>query len=129
MDTKDIKKKVVIVEDDEHISKVYRLKLESEGFTTVIAFDGEEAVEKIFSEKPDLILLDLMLPKKDGFWVLEQVRNKPEFLKTTIIVLSNLWEQSDKERALVLGANDFLVKIDNSIQEVVDKVKEYLSKI
>jgi len=122
----DNKKKVVIVEDDEHIAKVYRLKLESEGIISILASDGEEAVDKIFSEKPDLILLDLMLPKKDGFWVLEQTRANLEFLNTPIIVLSNLWEQTDKERALVLGANDYLVKIDNTIQEVVDKVKVYL---
>ena len=120
------KKKIVIVEDDEHIAKVYRLKLESEGMDPIIASDGEEAVAKIFSEKPDLVLLDLMLPKKDGFWVLDQVRQNKEFLYMPVIVLSNLWEQTDKERALVLGANDYLVKIDTSIQEVVDKIRGYL---
>ena len=120
------KKKIVIVEDDEHIAKVYRLKLESEGMDPIIASDGEEAVEKIFSEKPDLVLLDLMLPKKDGFWVLDQVRQNKEFLHLPVIVLSNLWEQTDKERALVLGANDYLVKIDTTIQEVVDKIRGYI---
>jgi len=120
------KKKIVIVEDDEHIAKVYRLKLESEGMDPIIASDGEEAVAKIFSEKPDLVLLDLMLPKKDGFWVLDQVRQNKEFLYMPVIVLSNLWEQTDKERALVLGANDYLVKIDTTIQEVVDKIRGYL---
>ena len=120
------KKKIVIVEDDEHIAKVYRLKLESEGMDPIIASDGEEAVAKIFSEKPDLVLLDLMLPKKDGFWVLDQVRQNKEFLYIPVIVLSNLWEQTDKERALVLGANDYLVKIDTTIQEVVDKIRGYL---
>jgi two-component system response regulator VicR len=122
------KSKIVIVEDDEHIAKVYRLKLESEGMDSVTAGDGEEAVEKIFSEKPDLVLLDLMLPKKDGFWVLEEVRKNPQFLNTPIIVLSNRWEQSDKERALVLGATDYLVKIDTTIGEVVDKIRGYLKK-
>lgn len=122
----DTRKKIVIVEDDEHIAKVYKMKFESEGMDSVIAVDGEEAVAKILSEKPDLILLDLMLPKKDGFWVLEQVRKTLEFLNTPIIVLSNMWEQADKERALVLGANEFLVKVETSIQEVVDKVKENL---
>lgn len=120
------KKKILIVEDDEHIAKVYRLKLETEGMNPIIAFDGEEAAKKIFSEKPDLVLLDLMLPKKDGFWVLDKVRQNKEFIKVPIIVLSNLWEQTDKERALVLGANDYLVKIDTTIQEVVDKIKSYI---
>ncbi|MEI6580675.1 MAG: response regulator [bacterium] len=119
-------KKIVIVEDDEHIAKVYRLKLELEKIDAIIASDGEDAVSKVFSEKPDLILLDLMLPKKDGFWVLEQVRHNTAFLNTPIIVLSNLWEQADKERALVLGANDYLVKIDTTIQEVIDKIKVYI---
>jgi two-component system response regulator VicR len=122
----DQNKKVVIVEDDEHIAKVYRLKLEEHNIVPIIASDGEEAVQKVFSEKPDLILLDVMLPKKDGFWVLEQVRSNVEFLNTPIIVLSNLWEQTDRERALVLGASDYLVKIDNTIQEVVDKIEGYL---
>ena len=120
-----MKRKIIIVEDDEHIAKVYRLKLESEGMDPVIASDGEEALEKIIKEKPDLILLDLMLPKKDGFWVLDKVRQNKDFLKTPVIVLSNLWEQADKERALVLGANDYLVKIDTTIQEVVDKINSY----
>ena len=123
----DKKKKILIVEDDEHIAKVYKLKFELEGMESITAGDGEDAVQKIFSEKPDLVLLDLMLPKKDGFWVLEQTRQNLEFLNTPIIVLSNMWEQSDKERALVLGANDFLVKIDTTIQEVINKVKEKLN--
>jgi two-component system response regulator VicR len=122
----DKKFKILIVEDDEYVAKVYRLKFESEGMEPVISGDGEDAVEKILSIKPDLVLLDLMLPKKDGFWVLEKVRQNPVSFRTPVIVLSNVWEQADKERALVLGANDFLVKIDTSIQEVVDKVKERL---
>jgi two-component system response regulator VicR len=75
MDTN--KKKVMIVEDDEHISKVYEIKLAKEGFVTSLAVDGEEAVTKISSEKPDLILLDLMIPKKDGFGVLEDIKKIP----------------------------------------------------
>src|SRR3989344_5183769 len=120
------KKKVMIVEDDEHISKVYEIKLAKEGFVTSLAVDGEEAVTKITSEKPDLILLDLMIPKKDGFGVLEDIKKNPELAGIPVIVLSNLGQQSDQDRALGLGANEYLVKVDYPIQEVVNRIKKYL---
>ncbi|MFA5997412.1 MAG: response regulator [Candidatus Paceibacterota bacterium] len=119
-------KKVMIVEDDEHISRVYEIKLAKEGLTSLTVRDGEEAVAKIASERPDLILLDLMLPKKDGFWVLEQMGKNPDLVKIPVVVLSNLGQQSDQDRALELGAKEYLVKVDTSIQDVVDKVKGYL---
>lgn len=125
MDTN--KKKVMIVEDDEHISKVYEIKLAKDGITTILARDGEEAVVKIIAEKPDMILLDLMVPKKDGFGVLEEIKKIPDLAKIPVIVLSNLGQQSDQERALALGANEYLVKVDYPIQDVIDKVKGYLS--
>ncbi|MEI7765700.1 MAG: response regulator [bacterium] len=118
------KNKIIIVEDDEHLAKIYKLKFESEGINSIVISDSEEAVARIFLEKPDLVLLDLILPKKDGFWVLEQVRQNKEFMNTPIIVLSNMWEQKDRERALVLGANDFLVKNDVSIEEVAERVRK-----
>lgn len=120
-------KKVMIVEDDEHISRVYEIKLSKEGIQSSLARDGEEAVEKITKERPQLILLDLMIPKKDGFWVLEQLEKNPDLMKIPVIVLSNLGQKSDQSRALELGAEEYLVKVDTSIQEVVDKVKGYLS--
>ena len=124
MDTN--KKKVMIVEDDEHISKVYEIKLAKEGYATSLAVDGDEAVAKITSEKPDLILLDLMIPKKDGFGVLEDIKKVPELASIPVIVLSNLGQQSDQDRALGLGANEYLVKVDYPIQEEVDRIKGYL---
>ena len=124
MDTN--KKKVMIVEDDEHISKVYEIKLAKEGYATSLAVDGDEAVAKITSEKPDLILLDLMIPKKDGFGVLEDIKKVPSLAGIPVIVLSNLGQQSDQDRALGLGANEYLVKVDYPIQEVVNRIKKYL---
>lgn len=120
------KKKVVVVEDDEHISKVYEIKLAKEGIDVILARDGEEAVAKIISERPDLVLLDLMIPKKDGFGVLEDIKKIPEVANIPVIVLSNLGQQSDQDHALALGAADYLVKVDYSIQEVIDRVKGYL---
>ncbi len=120
-------KKILIVEDDIHISKVYEIKFTKNGFITSIALDGEEAVAKIIAEKPDLVLLDLMLPKKDGFSVLEDIKKIPELAHIPIIVLSNLGQQVDKDRAIALGAREYLVKVDYPIQDVIDKVKAYLS--
>ncbi|KKS58293.1 MAG: chemotaxis protein CheY, partial [Candidatus Nomurabacteria bacterium GW2011_GWA2_42_41] len=76
MDTN--KKKIMVVEDDEHISKVYEIKFAKEGIDVSLARDGEEAIVKITAEKPDVILLDLMIPKKDGFGVLEEIKKNPE---------------------------------------------------
>lgn len=120
-------KKVLIIEDDEHISKVYELKLAKEGIETAVARDGEEGIAKIVSEKPDLVMLDLMIPRKDGFAVLDEVRKNPAIKDIPIIVFSNLGQKADKDRALSLGAKEYVVKVDLPIQEVIAKVKGYLS--
>ncbi|MEK7452919.1 MAG: response regulator [Patescibacteria group bacterium] len=119
-------KKIVILEDDDHILKVYEVKFGKENITTIIARDGEEGMEKIKSEKPDAILLDLMLPKKDGFSVLEDIKKIPELAKIPVIVLSNLSQKSDQERVMLMGANEYLVKVDYPIKEIVNKVKAHL---
>lgn len=119
-------KKVLIIEDDEQVARVYTIKLKQEGIETSVAVDGETGLEKIISEKPNLVLLDLMLPKKDGFWVLEEIVKKPELKKIPVVVLSNLGQEQDKEQALKLGVKDYLVKADISIKEVVEKIKKYL---
>lgn len=123
------KKKVVVVEDDEHISKVYEIKLAKENINAMVARDGEEAVVMINAEKPDLIILDLMVPKKDGFGVLEEIKKNIELAKIPVIILSNLGQKKDQDRALALGANEYLVKMDYSIQDIIDKVKGYLGGI
>lgn len=119
-------KKVLIIEDDEHISKVYEIKLLKEGVEVSLARDGDEAMVKVL-EKPDMIILDLMIPKKDGFLVLEDIKKNPELARIPIIILSNLGQQQDQERAMALGANEYLVKVDYPIQDVIEKVKGYLS--
>ena len=119
-------KKILIVEDDDYISKIYEIKFAKEGIAISIARDGEEAVKKASTENPDLILLDLMIPKKDGFEVLEEIKSTSKNAKTPVIVLSNLGQASDIERAEKLGAQDFLVKVDHSIQDVVEKVNKSL---
>lgn len=118
-------KKVLIIEDDEQISRVYGIKLKLEGIEAVSAMDGEEGLKKISLEKPDLVLLDLMLPKKDGFWVLEEA--KKNGINIPIFVLSNLGQEQDRERALSAGAKGYLIKADTSIKEVIDKIKKELT--
>lgn len=122
------RKKVLIIEDDDHISKVYEIKLGKENIDIVIARDGEEGINMVVSEKPDLVLLDLMIPIKDGFIVLEEVKKTPFGKNVPIVVISNLGQQGDIEKAMKLGAADYLIKVNLSIQEVIDKVKKHLGK-
>lgn len=118
-------KKILIIEDDEHIFKVYDIKLSKEGANVSVAHDGDEAMVKVL-EKPDIILLDLMIPKKDGFSVLEDIKKNSDLSHIPIIVLSNLGQQKDQERAMALGASEYLIKVDYPIQDVIEKVKGYL---
>lgn len=120
------RKKVLIIEDDDHISKIYGIKLSKENVDTIVARDGEEGINMIASEKPDLVLLDLMIPIKDGFTVLEEVKKTPFGKNLPILVLSNLGQESDIKKATSLGAADYFIKVNLSIQEVIDKVKKYL---
>ena len=120
-------KKVLIVEDDQQISRVYEIQLKKEGISTIVARDGEEAIKLLMKEKPDLVVLDLMLPKKDGFDVLREVRGNPDLSKIPMIIISNLGQADDKTRALELGATEYLVKIDQSILEIIKKIKNYLN--
>lgn len=120
------KKKILIIEDDEHVSKVYEMKFSKEGYSTIFIVNGEEAVEKITSEKPNLIILDLMVPKKDGFVILEEIKKNPSTASIPVLVLSNLGGKVDQDRALALGANEYMVKVNYSMQEVIDRAKSYL---
>jgi len=116
-----ISKKILIVEDEKAISKALELKLTYEGFDVKTVFNGIEAVSLLEKEKFDLILLDLVMPKLDGFGVLEVLKSKGN--KIPIIVSSNLSQKEDYQRAKDLGAIDFLIKSDTPVAEVVKKIK------
>ncbi len=116
--------KVLIAEDDKFLVSAYRLKLEKEGVEVEIALDGEEALEKLKSFKPDVMLLDLMMPKVDGFEVLERLK-KEGGIQIPIIVASNLGQAEDVERAKKLGAVDYVVKSDIALDDLIAKVKSY----
>jgi len=120
------KPKILIIEDDQRINKVYMAKLSVEGMEVVTALDGIEGERKIYSEKPDLILLDLMLPRKSGFEILEDIKKDPKVKDIPVLILSNLAQEKEIEKGLSLGATDYLVKTDYSIQQIMDKIKNVL---
>ena len=119
-------KKILVVEDDKFLRELIIRGLKKEGFEVIQAIDGEEGIKKIEEERPDLVLLDLMLPGIDGFAVLEQVKNDPNLALIPIIILSNLGQKDDLDRGLELGAIDFLVKAHFTPGEIIAKIKTVL---
>ena len=120
--------KILMIEDDKFLRKIYRDKLTRAGFDFIEATNGEEGLNKVISESPDLVLLDLILPRKNGFDVLIEMKRNENTKKIPVIILSNLGQESDIKRGLELGAQDYLVKPEISLSEVVDKVKEWIIK-
>lgn len=120
------KKKILLVEDDSALAEVYRSRLELEGFDVDHASNGEFALSKIIEYKPDLVVLDAMMPKVNGFDVLDIVRNTPETANTHVIMLTALSQPKDKERAETLGVDDYLVKSQVVIGDVVGRIKHHL---
>lgn len=120
--------KILIVEDEEIIRKMYEVKFKNNGFEVELAQDGEEALEKLKTIVPDIILLDVMMPKVDGFEVLRRLKAEETTKNLKVIILTNLSAaSSDKEKGISLGALDFLVKDQYTPSEVVKKVKELLN--
>jgi DNA-binding response OmpR family regulator len=121
---------VLLVEDDPFLSSILQLKLDKENFKTIRAADGEEALNLLTEGgiKPDAVLLDLILPKKNGFEVLETIRQDPTLEKLPVIIISNLGQPSDIERGKSLGVIDYFVKAKLSVDELVNKVKEEIVK-
>lgn len=120
--------KVMIVEDDVTLRDIYTTRFGAEGYEVVTASDGELALTVAVKEKPDLILLDIMMPKISGFDVLDILRATPETKDTKIIVMSALSQTADIEKGKSLGANAYLVKSQVTLSEVVDKVKAVLTQ-
>ena len=114
--------KILLIEDDEFIAKMYSSKFEKSGFNFIIASDGELGLKRIEKEKPDLILLDIILPKKDGFEILKKC--KEDNLNIPIILLTNLGQENNIKQGMDLGAKDYIIKAHFTPQEVVDRVKK-----
>lgn len=122
----DTKKKILLVEDDTALAAVYRSRLELEGFEIREVNNGEEALSAAVEFKPDLILLDAMMPKISGFDVLDILRNTAGTANIRVIMLTALSQPKDKERAEALGVDDYLVKSQVVIGDVVERVKHHL---
>ena len=123
------KKKILLVEDDEVLASVYRARLEMEDFEVIEVIevhDGEQALTAALKYRPDLILLDAMMPKISGFDVLDILRNTPETMNLQIIMLTALSQESDRKRAEELGVDDYLVKSQVVISDVIEKIREHL---
>ena len=120
------KKKILLVEDDTALAAVYRSRLELEGFEINEVNNGEDALSAAISFRPDLILLDVMMPKISGFDVLDILRNTPETTNIHVVMLTALSQPKDKERAEQLGVDDYLVKSQVVIGDVVARVKHHL---
>jgi two-component system, OmpR family, alkaline phosphatase synthesis response regulator PhoP len=119
---------VLVVEDDTFLSSVHKNKLTKEGFETLIAANGEEALKMAAEKKPDIILLDLIMPVKDGFETLEELKKNPSLKNIKVVILSNLSQDEDKKRVLEMGAVDYVVKANVAFREIVDLVKKHLAE-
>ncbi|MFA5061936.1 MAG: response regulator [Patescibacteria group bacterium] len=117
---------VLIVEDDNFLAEIYQKKFEMEGFKVSVAGNGELGLSDAKKKKPDIILLDILLPKLDGFAVLEALKKDASMKNIPIILLTNLGQKDDVERGLKEGANDYLIKTHFKPSEVVDKVRKVL---
>lgn len=120
------KKKILFVEDDKALAAVYVARLQIEGFDVRHVINGEEALSAAIEYKPDLIVLDAMMPKISGFDVLDILRNTPETSNMRIIMLTALSQTKDREMAEKLGADDYLVKSQVVIGDVVARIKHHL---
>jgi len=121
-------KKILVVEDDKFLRELITRKLDEEGYNTVEALDGEEGSKKVKEEKPDLVLLDLILPGMDGFEVLGGIKQNPQTSSVPVIVFSNLGQTEDVERGMKLGAADYMVKAHFTPMEIIEKVKKVLGE-
>ena len=117
---------ILIAEDEELLQKVFRAKFESAGYAVTLVGDGEAALSQMRRARPDILLLDIRMPKKDGFQVLTEMKQDSDLATIPVFILSNLSQDPDIETGLKFGAVDYIVKSDFSIMDVVRKVGEHL---
>lgn len=122
----DGKHKLLIVEDDAMIGSMYRTKLEQDGFIVLTADNGAQGLEMALAERPDLVMLDIIMPQLDGFSVLQQLRASSSMKNKPIIMLTNLGTDEDKDKGKKLGATDYLVKANLTPSQISEIIKKYL---
>ena len=120
--------KVLIAEDDPLLSSILSNKFQASGYEVLAAFDGDEAWDKTKEWGPDILLLDIMMPKKDGWQVLEEMQKRQPSSALPILILSNLGEAADRERAQKLGVTEYMVKANTTPKDIVEKVQGILKK-
>ena len=118
--------KILIIEDDRFLRELIARKLKNEGYEVLEAVEGEEGLRRIKEEKPDLILLDLILPGIDGFEVLAKAKEDPDTAQIPVIILSNLGQREEIEKGLRLGAIDYLIKAHFTPGEIIEKIKNII---
>lgn len=121
-------KKIMIVEDDRFLSFLMKARLEKEGFTVVQVFDGEEAINALRQERPSLVILDLIMPKVTGFEVLKMISITPQLAGLPVVIVSNLAQDSDVEKAKAYGAKEYFVKVRVSIDDLVGRIKALVTE-
>jgi len=121
-------KTILIVEDDEFLRSLTAKRLEKENYHIEVAIDGENAISVMETTRPDLILLDLLLPGKDGFEVLKKIRETEATKIIPVIIFSNLGQKEDIEKAKALGVDDFLIKANFTLDDVVSKINKLINK-
>lgn len=121
-------KKILVIEDDNFLANAYRVKLSKSGYNVDIAMDGDDGLKKLANGIPDLIILDLVMPNRDGFSVLGEINQHPEWKTIPIIVASNLGQKEDIEKAMSLGARDYFIKTDMSMEQILQKIESIVGK-
>lgn len=119
-------KKILIMEDDKFLSEMYSTKLKEAGFEIITADDGEEGLRLIKEKNPDLVLLDIVLPRMDGFEVLQNLKKDKNLKNILVVALTNLGQKEEVEKGIKLGADDYIIKAHFTPTEVVAKVKKML---
>lgn len=120
--------KILVAEDDKFLASAYKLKLGKAGHELKIVYDGNEVLAALDSFLPDIIILDLVMPKKDGFAVLEALKSSDKWKVIPVIVASNLGQSEDIVKATQLGANDYIVKTDLSMKKLLEKINNIITK-
>lgn len=119
---------ILIAEDDTFLANAYRVKLTQAGFEIKIVADGQQTLDAIKQRRPDLLILDIIMPQLDGFAVLEQLMADPQLKTFPVIVASNLGQKEDLDKSKKLGADDYIIKADLSLEQLVERVKKLLPR-
>lgn len=127
MANKDTKNNILVIEDDIFLADLYKTKFTLEGYNVFVAYDGEKGLDAVKKKMPDVILLDLVLPKLGGFEVLEKIKSSKKTQNIPVILLTNLSQKADVDKGLKMGAEDYLIKAHFMPSEVVAKIKKLVA--